>query len=138
MAQATVRTLGVDGRSGGEVTKMLLPTGHWTENAADVTREYKVHIEAKMVLDRHAAAVSIDLRQTRYLKTLRTDLKNSFIALTATWDTMKGDVVDGRAFEEMNGWVANTEERVNDTLLDFWNIYFIIAIFWPIEDKKSH
>jgi hypothetical protein len=32
---------------GGEVTKMLLPTG-WTENAADVTREYKVHIEAKM------------------------------------------------------------------------------------------
>ena len=36
-------------RSGGEVTKMLLPTGCWTENAADVTKEYKVHIEAKMV-----------------------------------------------------------------------------------------
>ncbi len=49
MAQSTVQTLGVDERSGGEVTKMLLPTGCWTENAADVTREYKVHIEAKMV-----------------------------------------------------------------------------------------
>jgi hypothetical protein len=48
------------------VTKMLLPTGQWTENVADVTREYKVHVEAKMVeiqgfLDRHAAALSIDL-----------------------------------------------------------------------------
>ena len=69
MAQSTVRTLGVDERSGGETTKMLPPTGYWTENVVDVTREYKVHVEAKMVeirgfLDQHTATVSVDLRQT--------------------------------------------------------------------------
>jgi hypothetical protein len=68
MAQSKVRTLGMDERSGGEVTisvpRMLLPTDRWTENAADVTREYRVHIEAKMVeirefLKQHTAAASI-------------------------------------------------------------------------------
>jgi hypothetical protein len=64
------------------------------------------------------AAVSIDLWQTRYLETMRTYLRNSFIALMATWDTMKGDVVDGCVFGEMDGWVANAKERVIDTLLN--------------------
>ena len=36
----------------------------------------------------------------------------------ATCDTAGGDVVDGNAFEEMNGWVTNAKERVNGTLLD--------------------
>jgi hypothetical protein len=124
MAQSKVRTLGMDERSGGEVTisvpRMLLPTDRWTENAADVTREYRVHIEAKMVeirefLNRHTAAVSIDERQTRYLEALRLNLRNSFTALMATWDIIKSDIVDGNACEE---WVIDAEERVNDTLLD--------------------
>ena len=109
MAQSTEQTFGAE-------------EAQWTGNVADVTREYKIHIEAKMgeirgFLDRHATAVSSDLRQTQYLETLRTDL-NSFIALMVTWDTAGGDVVDGNAFEEMNGWVTNAEERVNGTLLD--------------------
>ena len=124
MAQSKVRTLGMDERSGGEVTisvpRMLLPTDRWTENAADVTREYRVHIEAKMVeirefLNRHTATVSIDGRQTRYLEALRLNLRNSFTALMATWDIIKSDIVDGNACEE---WVIDAEERVNDTLLD--------------------
>ena len=124
MAQSKVRTLGMDERSGGEVTisvpRMLLPTDRWTENAADVTREYRVHIEAKMVeirefLNRHTAAVSIDERQTRYLEALRLNLRNSFTALMATWDIIKSDIVDGNACKE---WVIDAEERVNDTLLD--------------------
>ena len=106
MAQSTEQTFGAE-------------EAQWTGNVADVTREYKVHIEVKIrgFLDRHATAVRIDLRQTRYLETLRTDL-NSFIALMATCDTAGGDVVDGNAFEEMNGWVTNAKERVNGTLLD--------------------
>jgi hypothetical protein len=127
MAQSKVRTLGMDERSGGEVTisvpRMLLPTDRWTENAADVTREYRVHIEAKMVeirefLNRHTATVSIDGRQTRYLEALRLNLRNSFTALMATWDIIKSDVVDGNACEGMKEWVIDAEERVNDTLLD--------------------
>jgi hypothetical protein len=146
MAQSKVRTLGIDKRSGGEVTisvpRMLLPTGRWTENAADVTREYRVHIEAKMVeirgfLNRHATAVSIDEQQTRYLETLRLNLRNSFIALMATWDTVKGDVVDGNAFEEMKGWVTNAEERVNDTLLDSEVFEDIRGTLFSIEQEVS-
>jgi hypothetical protein len=52
-------------------------------------------VEIRGFLNRHAAAVSIDEQQTRYLETLRLNLRNSFIALMATWDTVKGDVVDG-------------------------------------------
>jgi hypothetical protein len=101
MAQSTVQTFGKD-------------KAHWTE--------YKVHIEAKMgeirgFLDRHATTVSIDMRQTQYLETLRKDL-SSFITLMATWDTVGGDVVDENAFKEMNGWVTDAKERVNGTLLD--------------------
>ena len=115
--------LGMNERT-GKVTKMLLPTGQWTANVADVTKKYRVHIEARIVeiqgfLDRHAAAVSIDLWQTRYLRTMRMDLERSFIALTATWNTMKGDVVDGDVFKEMEGWVDNAKERVKDTLLSY-------------------
>jgi hypothetical protein len=107
-AQSTVRTFGAD-------------KAHWTENIADVTRACKIHIETMVkiqgFLARHAAAVSPDLRQTRYLETLRPDL-SSFIALMATWDTVEGDVVDESAFEEMSGLVTDAKERVDDTLLD--------------------
>ena len=56
MAQSTEQTFGAE-------------EAQWTGNVADVTREYKIHIEAKMgeirgFLDRHATAVRIDLRQT--------------------------------------------------------------------------
>ena len=61
--------------------------------------------EIRGFLDRHATTVSIDMRQTQYLETLRKDL-SSFISLMATWDTVEGDVVDESAFEEMSGWVT--------------------------------
>ena len=40
--------LGMNERT-GKVTKMLLLTGQWTANVADVTKEYRVHIEARIV-----------------------------------------------------------------------------------------
>lgn len=55
MAQSSVQTFGVD-------------EAHWTENLADITRGYKVHIETKMeeiwgFLAPRAAAASLDLWQ---------------------------------------------------------------------------
>ena len=54
MAQSTVRTFGAD-------------EAHWTENAADVTRAYKIHIETMVkiqgFLARYAAAVSLDSKR---------------------------------------------------------------------------
>ncbi len=110
IAQSTERTFGAD-------------EAHWTGNVADVTRAYKIHIETMVkiqgFLARHAADVRLDLQQARYLKTLETELKDGFVTLAATWNTVKGNVVDEHVFEEMKGWVDNAKERVKDTLLSY-------------------
>ena len=73
MAQSTVQTLEVD-------------KARQTENVATVKRvfpSYQVHITVKIeeirgFLDRYAAAVSLDLRQTQHLETLQKNLRDQF------------------------------------------------------------
>ena len=113
MAQSTVQTLEVD-------------KARQTENVATVKRvfpSYQVHIIVKIeeirgFLDRYAAAMSLDLRQTQHLETLQKNLRDQFWRMETTWDTMKGDVVDRYVFDRIEGWVTDTEEEVKNTLLD--------------------
>jgi hypothetical protein len=116
MAQSTGQNLKVDEARLAEnvaAVKPICPS--YQESGFEVEAMIE---EIRGFLRRYAAAGSLDLRQTRQLGRLHQDLKDQFCRLENTWETMRGDVTDGNDFDELEEWVANTEEEVKNTLLD--------------------
>ena len=112
MAQSPGRNLKVDeARLAENVAAVNKICPSYQESGFEVEAMIK---EIRGFLRRYAAAGSLDLRQTRQLGRLHQDLKDQFCRLEKTWETMRG----GNDFDELEEWVAKTEEEVKNALID--------------------